>query len=286
MKENDFFTDRKQYHLNLPKIVGSLMLIYTIGVVLYNILSLFAHTPQKVITISHRGRVSGHGVENTLSALQYTVMNAHPDYVEIDIQETKDHEFIVAHDSNLTRLCGIDKNIFDMNLDELVGLEVKEGSCTAVMSDFDDYLSKADEYGQKLLIEIKTTPQTSPDMAKRFLKRYGEDIKAQGHKVQSFDINVIKKITEADPEISTGLLLKHTQGLRKGPSDFYSIEKTTLIYNFITSVKRSGKEIFTWTVNNPKDMKRLIFFKVDGIITDNIEELNDILEHKEKAKNL
>ena len=279
-------TGRRKNKLSIPKLMGGFMLIYTLSVMLYNTISLFAHTPQKIITISHRGRVSGHGVENTISALQYTVMNAHPDYAEIDIQETKDHEFIVAHDANLIRLCGIDRNIYDMNLDELVGLEVREGSFTAVLSDFDDYLSKADEYGQKLLIEVKTTPYSSPDMAERFLKRYGEDIKTHGHIVQSFDIDVIKKIDESDPEISTGLLLKHTQGVRKGPSDFYSIEKTTLVYNFIFSIRRSGKQIFTWTVNNPRDMKRLIFFKVDGIITDNIEKLNDILEHNDKAKKL
>jgi len=271
-------SDRMNHKMMVQKAAGIILVVYIIITAFFSssYLSNLQMTPP--VTISHRGRVSGHGVENTISALQYTVMNAHPDYVEIDIQETKDHKFIVVHDANLKRLCGIDKYTYSMTLKELAGMEVREGSFTAEMPDFDEYLCKADDYGQKLLIEIKTNPYNSPDMTERFLEQYGDDIKSQGHIVQTFDINVVKKIKESDQDIRTGYLLNYAPGYLNSSSDFLSIEKSTLSDSFIMSVKDDGKEVYAWTINRPRDMRRLMFLNVDGIITDNIEELNDIID--------
>ena len=62
-----------------------------------------SHTPdRKPVTISHRGVNGNNGVQNTLDSLIET-NKAKPDYVEMDIQETKDHQFIVMHDFNLRR---------------------------------------------------------------------------------------------------------------------------------------------------------------------------------------
>ncbi len=269
---------RTDYMMKLQKAAASIVVVYIIMMAIYSSSYLISLEIKPPVTISHRGRVSGHGVENTISALQYTVINAHPDYVEIDIQETKDHGFIVVHDVNLNRLCGIDKYVYNMTLKELKGLEVREGSFTAEMPDFDEYLTRADEYGQKLLIEIKTNVFNSADIAEKFVEIYGEDIKAQGHIVQSYDIDVVRKIKELDSEIPIGYLLNYAPGYLNTPADFLAVEKTTLSDSFVNSVKDNEKRIYTWTVNNSDDMRRLLFLSVDGIITDNIEELNKIID--------
>lgn len=72
-------------------------IIFGIGVGTYNT-NYLSHTPdRKPVTISHRGVNGNNGVQNTLDSLIET-NKAKPDYVEMDIQETKDHQFIVMHD--------------------------------------------------------------------------------------------------------------------------------------------------------------------------------------------
>ncbi|HCN86437.1 MAG TPA: glycerophosphodiester phosphodiesterase, partial [Enterococcus faecalis] len=65
-------------------------IIFGIGVGTYNT-NYLSHTPdRKPVTISHRGVNGNNGVQNTLDSLIET-NKAKPDYVEMDIQETKDH---------------------------------------------------------------------------------------------------------------------------------------------------------------------------------------------------
>lgn len=52
--------------------------------------------------IAHRGDTMN-AVENTVEAIE-SAAEAGADYSEIDIQETKDHQFVVFHDMTLRRL--------------------------------------------------------------------------------------------------------------------------------------------------------------------------------------
>src|SRR5262249_7544134 len=79
----------------------------------------------RTMVIAHRGLISG-GVENTVPALEAAAA-VDPDYVEIDIQETSDGEFVVMHDTNLSRLAGLDRNIGDMTLAELEAVTLHQG---------------------------------------------------------------------------------------------------------------------------------------------------------------
>ncbi len=56
--------------------------------------------------------------ENTLAAIE-EASHAKADYAEIDVQETKDGELIVLHDSNFKRTTGVDKNVWDVNYNEV-----------------------------------------------------------------------------------------------------------------------------------------------------------------------
>ena len=58
------------------------------------------------ITISHRGVSAENGVQNTVESLKKTAL-LKPDYIEVDIQETKDGKFVMMHDANLENLAGV-----------------------------------------------------------------------------------------------------------------------------------------------------------------------------------
>ncbi|PEF14871.1 glycerophosphodiester phosphodiesterase, partial [Bacillus cereus] len=84
------------------------------------------------LTISHRGVDEENGVQNTIPAMQATAKSK-PDYVEIDIQETKDHQFVVFHDSTLKDLAGIDTPPQKLTLAELTNTVVSENGKKALI---------------------------------------------------------------------------------------------------------------------------------------------------------
>lgn len=99
---------------------------FGVGVCLYNMNYLTSASHTKPITISHRGVSANNSAQNTLAALEQTSKTYHPDYVEMDVQETKDGQFVVMHDFNLKQLTGVNKAPQDLTLKELEKLNVTE----------------------------------------------------------------------------------------------------------------------------------------------------------------
>ena len=61
------------------------------------------------LIIAHRGASSA-GPENSLASYKLAWMQE-ADAIEIDLRKTKDGIFICAHDNNLNRVSGYEKNI-------------------------------------------------------------------------------------------------------------------------------------------------------------------------------
>ena len=91
------------------------------------------------MTISHRGVAEENGVQNTIPALKRT-HRLHPDYVELDVHETKDQQFVVLHDENLKELAGVNKRPRQLSLKQLTRLTVHENGHQAKLASFTTYL--------------------------------------------------------------------------------------------------------------------------------------------------
>ena len=94
-------------------------------------------------------------------------------------------------------------------LEELTKLDISENGYHSKVSSFDDYLNKANELHQKLLIEIKTSRKDSPDMMKRFMEKYGTVLKQNGHQMQSLDYHVIDQVLAYDSQIPVYFILPY-----------------------------------------------------------------------------
>lgn len=51
------------------------------------------------------------------------------------------------------------------------------------------------------------------------------------------------------------------------------MEYTTLNQSFIENAHLQQKKVFAWTANDEESMDRMIFMGADGVITDNLSEL-------------
>ncbi|KRL57900.1 hypothetical protein FC70_GL000373 [Paucilactobacillus oligofermentans DSM 15707 = LMG 22743] len=268
----------KQAKFKKLKRFSAIGLILIVGgsVATYNFLYFKGALIEPPLVIAHRGVDNQNGVQNTIPALEKTAKEK-PDFVEMDVQETKDHQFVVMHDGNLNKLAGVNKQIHDLTLSELTRLTVSENGKSAKIASFNEYLSVAEDNHQKLLVEIKTSKYDSPNMVSNFLTEYQSRMLADGNYIHSLDYPVVKKVKDQSPKLITSFILPYNLAFPRTSANAYTMEETTLTQNFMDQAHQHGKKVFAWTVNDPDQMQRLLFLNVDGIITDDTSTLQEVI---------
>lgn len=224
---------------------------------------------QTPVVISHRGVDNKNGVQNTIAALTKTAKQK-PDYVEIDVHETKDNQFVVMHDETLQKLAGKDKRPKELTLAQLTKLKIHENGYQANVASFDQYLKMARKLHQKLLIEIKTTPQDSKNSLRNFNSKYARTILKNKDLVQSLDYHVIEKIHELNPKIPILYLQPYNFSKPIDLTNGYAMEYSTVNNQFTRQAHKQGKLVFVWTLNSATAIKKALSVHADGIITDNL----------------
>lgn len=232
------------------------------------------HVP---VTISHRGVNDKNGVQNTIESLKKTA-KLKPDYVEIDVHETKDNQFVIMHDENLKKLTGEDKRPKELTLNKLTKLIAKEDGYKGKVVSLDQYMQAAQKLKQKLLIEIKTTPNDSNEFLVKFNKKYGHEILKNHYQLQSLDYRVVTKMQQLNPKIETLYIQPYNLIYPQSVADGYSMEYSTLSSDFIWQAHLQNHVVYAWTVNDKSEMKKMMYEHIDGIITDNISMLNTAIK--------
>lgn len=233
-------------------------------------------------TISHRGVTSGNGIQNTIPAMKKTIKYYQPDYIEMDVQETKDHKYVVMHDKNLKKLAGVDKKPQELTLKQLKKMTVRENGYEAKIASFDDYLKVANRHHQKLLVELKMSSSDSKEMVPRFIKQYEKNFEKNGHILQTLSHKAADELKQEDPEAFVSYILPFNFSFPTTDFDAYTMEQTTLNSSFIGKALMMNKKVYVWTVNDKKDMRQSLYLNVDGIITDEMGTLNQEIAAFEK----
>jgi len=135
--------------------------------------------PPGVANVAHRG-ASAHAPENTIAALRLAARQG-ADAFEIDVQETRDHELILMHDSTLARTTDAETvfpdrspwRVADFTLDEIRRLDAGSWFGAAFAGERVPTLAEAlramrgTDLG--LLLEIKA-PQLYPGIDRRTVR--------------------------------------------------------------------------------------------------------------------
>lgn len=77
--------------------------------------------PSKILNISHRG-ASGHAPEHTISAYQLGE-EMKGDYIEIDLQMTRDGTLIALHDTTVNRTTNGEGAVRDLTIEQIKELD-------------------------------------------------------------------------------------------------------------------------------------------------------------------
>jgi len=265
-EELEIMPRRKKDHLMRWGVMGCASIFFALEGYIY----LEAPVTNIPLVISHRGVSNKNGVQNTVQSLEKTAQ-LKPDLIEMDVQETKDGQFVMMHDANLKNLAGINASPQDLTLEELKGLDISENGYRTKISSFDDYLNRANELHQRLLIEIKTSKKDSPQMMEHFLEKYGTTIKKYGHQIQSLDYQVIDKVLNYDPEIPSYFIMPYNSIFPKTKATGYTMEYSTLDEYFVTKLWYTEQKLYVWTVNGSESFDKAVQLGADGMITDDLE---------------
>lgn len=242
--------------------------------------------PAKVT--AHRGN-SLEAPENTLDAVGLAIQSM-ADYVEIDVQETKDRKVVLMHDYNLKRTTGASGSVWDYTYKQLKGFDAGRWFHNEYINTTIPTLQQVIELtkGKIMLnIEIKSNdnmPHLEEDVVK-LIERY--DLTKQCVVTSSYESS-LKKVKKLNADIKTGHILVSGYGNYLGNqwADFFSMTSDFVSESVVRKAHKLGKEIHVWTVNTEKETNRMMQLGVDNIITDIPAEVKNYLYHPKNSETL
>jgi len=215
---------------------------------------------------AHRGS-SSESPENTISAMELAISQG-ADYIEMDIQQTKDGKLVVCHDTNLKRLTGMAENLWELTQEELqtkdVGSWFSHKFAGAKIPTLEEVLALT-QGKIKLNLELKLHGYES-DLASEVVKVVGKDFDGV---ISSFDYPTLVRVKELNPKLYVGLIMAtEVADLPQLQVDFYSVKARLATKEFITKALEIGRKVHVWTVNEPEAIQEMIARGVDNIISD------------------
>ena len=233
----------------------------------------------KVKVIAHRGG-GNEGRENTLSGLE-TAWNAGAYGSEIDIQRTKDGNYIINHDSTFKRVAGDNRKPEEMTLREVKKLSV-DGEPVPTFEE----MMLASKGRIVLFTELKgsTADKKMADDAVSLIKLHDMEDECI---LISLKYDVIDYIETKYPEIQTGFLTFASFGNTAGLNcDYLGLEEESATTDDINSIHDEGKQVIIWTANEKESQRHFLCSDADGIITDNVTQAIELVTELETRSDL
>lgn len=244
---------------------------------------------QNPTVMAHRG-LSADAPENTLYAFSDAI-SVGADFIELDVQQTRDGVLVVMHDSNLKRTTGVNKDIWDVDYADIQNLDAGSwfdpAYANARIPTLEETLQFVDKRA-KLNIEIKPTKHGSDTLEQDVAELITQYQYTDACYVTSFSYGSLKKVKEANPEIRTGYLMSVAYGqfYSLKYADAFSLNKVFVTSQVVNAAHQQGKQIFAWTVNGMSEVRSLCNLHVDSIITDDPVMVQNVISRDSTGETL
>ncbi|WNF22699.1 glycerophosphodiester phosphodiesterase [Mesobacillus jeotgali] len=236
------------------------------------------------IIIAHRG-ASAYAPEHTLPAYDLAVHSG-ADYIEIDLQMTKDGELIALHDSEVDRTTNgsglanahpLDKikalnagSWFNEQYPQLANPAYENVEIPTLEEIFQRYGTAANYY-----IETK-----APGMEEKLIKLLRKYSLVQSKSkviIHSFHSKSLRKIHKLEPGIPLIQLYKYSDKARLTDTEIRSLKKYAsgigvnfgkVDEDYIKKAHRHGLAVHLFTVNTDEELQHAVEVGADGVFTD------------------
>ena len=219
------------------------------------------------LVIGHRGAM-GHETENSLASVQ-KAMDLGVDMIEIDVFRIKSGEIVVFHDQRVERLTNGGGNIEEYYIFDLKKL-LLDGNHT--IPQLQDVLKLINN---QVALNIELKGANTADRVNFIMDYY---VKNRGWSwdnvlISSFNWDELRAMRKKNPDVAIAVLTE------SDPLEAIPVAKelgaVAINPNFrslnadnIREIHEAGFKIYTWTVNDPGDIQKLLSQGVDGIISD------------------
>jgi glycerophosphoryl diester phosphodiesterase len=230
--------------------------------------------------------------ENTIAAFDHG-LSLGADGVECDVHLSRDGAVVVHHDDTLDRTTGAQGLLADRTADELARLDAGftfQAAAPGAANGFPyrglglgiprlrEVLSRYPS--ARFIIELKTS---DPELARRTIDDIRGASAVDRVALGSFYWRVLHTARSYEPRIPTGASQEETRWAlyrswvrwplgRTGYREFQVPERmginTIVTPRFIAHAHRAGFAVKVWTVNDESDMRRLLDWGADAIISD------------------
>ena len=241
----------------------------------------------RILITAHRGASSDYP-ENTCSAVKGAYETG-ADFCEIDVQKTRDGRLAVIHDKNLKRLTGMNKKVWELDMEDIKALSVKEGASLLEepehIAELSEVLSISKETGLLMNVEIKPHGHGDSDIAELVVSEINRAGCRDNCFISSMKRAVLKEVKRIDPSMKTVYISSLAFG---DPSeldfaDGISVEVSFVSRELASLAHRAGMEVSAWTVNDIGVAREVIASGVDNIITDDVMKMKKAVENAREA---
>lgn len=234
---------------------------------------------KQVSNVAHRG-ATAYSPENTIAAFDLAV-DMKADYIEIDVQRSKDGELVLIHDTTVDRTTDGTGKVGDLTLEQLRSLDAGswkgEQFAGEPIPTFEEIL---DHYHGKIgiLIELKAPelyPGIEEQVAAALIERNLHKPQNEKIIIQSFNFESIKKMDQLLPKVPIGVLTSNRadttlEALQEFSTyaDWFNPSYGIVTEELVNHVHSLGMQIGSWTVRSQEAADFLFEMGVDAIISD------------------
>lgn len=237
---------------------------------------------------AHRGWHLGDlaGMENSLSALRRAVAEGFR-YLEVDVRASADSEVFVHHDATLDRTTDAAGAVAALPARAVRAARIGGREAVSSLAEVLEELPQA-----HLNIDVKADDAVAPTVA-AVLRAGAADRVA----LTSFDDARLRRLRRLAPAVATGMSPGEVRALwldarlRVLPTRWLTVGamaqvpvrhggRTVVTPAFVTAAHRAGAEVHVWTVDEPGQMRQLLGWGVDGLVTDRPDLLRQVLAER------
>ena len=238
-----------------------------------------------IAVVGHRGGPEDTAVENSMEAVEQSI-TAGAGYVEMDIQRTRDGQYVVFHDENFSRFTHERRAVHEMTLAEIRELDLGEKSngrfSNVRVPTLEELLERTrGRIGIFLELKGRSADQQMADDAVAAVKRH--DMLDQVV-VISLKYELIAGLEERYPEVTSGFIYFLSFGdTAHLVGDYLILEEDAATSDTITQIHEAGKRAAVWTVNTEESMQKFVNWPVDAVITDRVRQWQAVAEERRRA---
>ena len=229
--------------------------------------------------IAHRGAhqgQSGQLPENTMVAFRNAV-ELGADWLEMDVQMTKDGHLVVIHDETVDRTTNGTGRIVELTLVEIRALDAGQGE---QIPTFQEVIEFSREAGVPILPEAKL-PQRYPGIEEKMVTEIIEANYISQTVVQSFEPTTLENIRAINPDISVcalyGLLGFNLGDSQPGGADIVApMAEMVILYPWmIRQAHAAGHKVFVWfwITEHPLMLRLILALGADGLMVNDTASL-------------